>query len=191
MRRLFSNTLFKMEFMVLCAVILSFSIIGCDSGGGGGGDTSDNVTLSTIVGTYTLKSFKVTFSDGTTVTPDDVSTFSGTMLITDNSQVSQTVEVNGTVVNSSATILQVLNNTLRCTSEGCEFNLGIEIIGNILTTTFLEGTCGAAYTEIDVWEKQTSASLQQEELNHQLFLDNDEVRATPGGGMGGVYDYLP
>ena len=60
-----------------------------------------------------------------------------------------------------------------------------------LKTTFLEGTCGSTYTEVDVWQKQPSVSLSSMETNRQVGLGNYEVEANPGGIVGVVYDYLP
>jgi hypothetical protein len=113
------------------------------------------------------------------------------MIIKSNGEITQTIEMNGTTVTVTGTILEVQNDSMRCESGGCEFNLGIELSEDTLTTTFPIGTCGSNYTEIDVWKKQTAASIQMEGLNQQLLLDNDEVEAIPGGGFGGLYKYLP
>ena len=54
---------------VMLIVAFSFFLVACGSSGGdggGGGTTDDDVTLSKLVGTYTLDSFDGTFDDGTT-----------------------------------------------------------------------------------------------------------------------------
>jgi len=48
--------------------------------------SEDDVTLSKLVGTYILMDFEATYANGDTLTWDDVSTISGTMIIKSNGE---------------------------------------------------------------------------------------------------------
>ena len=149
---------------------------------------SGQITLADLVGTYKLNAFTVTYDGGTIVTQDDVSSYSGTMSITSDGIMSQTVEVNGVVVSSPTTILSVENDVMQISSAGCTYDLGIELSGNIFTTTFSSGTCGVNYREVDVWEK-TSSSAALSKVDELAYDEIDETIS--GGAAGSIWNFLP
>jgi hypothetical protein len=170
--------------------LLLVLISGCpSSGGGGGGD--DDLELNDLVGSYTLQSFSVRWENGDTLDPSDVNSFSGTMQINPDGSLTQIVEVNGFFVNIAATILSVSDNSIKVTSGGCTFNLGISLKSNTLTTTSPMGTCGTDSSETDIWAKVPAASVRSFDSNLQVQIDNEELIAAPGGAAGSIYDYLP
>ncbi len=183
----------SLRYLCLASVITLglLTIVGTGGGGGGGGngggDTTATLTLSDLVGTYTLTAFTVTFDNGTIVTQDDVTSYSGTMLFTSDGYLSQTLEIDGTVGTIEATILSVENNIVRVSSGGCTYNLGIGLSGNVLTTTFPSGTCGANYKEVDVWEKTTSSTA----LPKDIQADDEIAKTIAGGAVGSIWNLLP
>jgi len=133
-------------------VILFISLAGLACGD----DDATNpvsITPETLQGTYELIAFTVTFEDGTEFTQDDFSSFSGTMVITSNGNMSQMLEVEGTTATITATFEVINDNTLQLTAGSCTYNLEIQLSNNTLTTTFALGTCGSNFSEIDVWQK--------------------------------------
>lgn len=178
-------------FMVSVIALGLVTIIG--SGGGGGGSSGgggSNLTLADLVGTYNLSGFRVTFSDGTVVTENDVTSYSGTMRIESNGNSTQTIFINGVGGTIHAEILSVDNDSMTISSAGCTYDLGIEFSGNVLTTTAPRGTCGIDFSEVDIWTKTgSSVKLPLEDDQTVIIEDSDQV--VLGGGMGGLYQVLP
>jgi hypothetical protein len=175
-----------------CSVFLL--IAGCGGGGGGGGgggDDDSDLTLSDLVGSYTLQSFSGQWSNGDTLDSSEVNSFSGTMQINPDGSATQIVEVNGFFVNLFATILSVSNDFIRIDSAGCIYDLGIELKSNTLTATTPMGVCSIDYTETDVWAKVPAASVRSFDSNLQVQIDNEELIAALGGAAVSIYDYLP
>jgi hypothetical protein len=190
-------------FCLLAAITLGLMAIVATGGGGGGGggvQPLSGLTLADLVGTYNMSGFTVTFSDGTVITQDDVSTFSGTMVIESDGSLTQIIEINGFQVTADATILSVGNDTMRVSSAGCTYNLGIELSGDVLTTTAPMGTCGNDFSEVDVWIKSGGggaapppAANIEASMNDDVntVIDDDSDQAIPGGGIGHLYQILP
>ena len=181
-------------FCLLSAITLGLMTIIATGGGGGGGGSG--LTLADLVGTYNLSGFTVTSSDGTIITQDNVSTFSGTMVIESDGSLTQTIEINGFQVTAYAIILSVGNDTMRVSSAGCTYDLGIELSGDVLTITAPLGTCGIDYSEVDVWIKSGgggAASNIEASMNDDVntVIDDDIDQAIPGGSIGHLYQILP
>ena len=168
------------------------TIIGTGGGGGGGGvQPLSGLTLADLVGTYNISGFTVTYSDGTVITQNDVNSYSGTMTIESDGNLTQEIYVNGFGGTIHAEILSVDNDSMRVSSGGCTYDVGIEFSGNVLTTTFPMGTCGSDYSEVDVWTKTDSNSLTPENSNFQTAIDELSDQAISGGGIGYIYQILP
>lgn len=167
------------------------TVVATGGGGGGAPPSPPETTLDDLVGTYTLTAFTVTFDDGPTITQDDVNSYSGTMLIRSDGYSSQTVEINGFEVTIEGIILSVGTDTLRISSAGCTYDLGYELDGNIFTTTSASGTCGANYSEVEVWEK-TSSSTAISKVDELAFQEAEEIEeAVLGGAAGSIWNFLP
>ena len=78
--------------VLMCNFIIAFAVFAFSCGGGGGdGDSDFKPVNPALVGKYQLKDFTVKFSNGTTIYPKNVDSFSGTMNITSNNSVTQNV----------------------------------------------------------------------------------------------------
>jgi hypothetical protein len=176
-------------FILPFLMLLSFFLAGCTSSSSsdGGGD----VEFEDLIGNYTLKSFVITWADGSKTTPEDVISFSGTMTITSSGYTTQDVEVNGNYVSVSGQIESVSGNTMQINLDGCIANLKITFDGTTFKTIFAKGTCGSDYAETDVWTKVSGASLSPYESNQQIEIDNDELQAGFGSVAATLYEYLP
>lgn len=151
---------------------------------------------SPLAGTYTLTGFTVTFPDGTTLAETDVTSYSGSMTVTiqgNQGHMTQTIEVNGIVVNAEGTILSIGTDTIQVSSGGCTYDVGYSLNDNILTTTLPKGTCGMDYSEVDVWEKISSSALSFTDRKPLLQEDRDRgsEQAISGGAVGTIYRFLP
>ena len=150
-----------------------------------------SLSLTDLLGVYVLRDFFVIFDDGTSFTPKDVFSFSGTLEITNIGNVYQVVEVNGFEAVTNTTILDVKNNYIRVFSAGCTYDVGLNVSGNILTTYFPMGTCGSDYSETDVWEKISTSStlVYRNSLYREIY--NENAIANPGGSVGAIYNTMP
>jgi len=176
---------YKKNIISILLMIILFVLVGCSGGGGGGGTHyPPELTLEDLVGTYTVTDFTATYDNGITLTPSDVTTFSGTMVIASSGTMSQTVEIDGFVSLAQAEILSVSNTAIRLSMPECTYNIGIELTGNILTTSYPLGTCGHNYGETDVWEKTSRTSKQ-------INIDSEDIPAIIGGSIGAIYEYIP
>lgn len=176
---------------VVALGLMTIVATGGGGGGGGGAPPASQITLADLVGTYRLTAFTVTYDVGITITQDNVSSYSGTMLITSEGYVSQTLELNGVVATLEATILSVGPESVRVFTPECTYDLLYERSGNIFTTTFPSGTCGANYSEVDVWEK-TSSSAALSKADELAFQEGEEIEeAIPGGVAGAIWNFLP
>lgn len=137
------------------------------------------LTLNDITGNYTLKDFKVVYSDGSTFDTNDAYGFSGTMTIAGDGTLLQKITLNGQPINLSGKLESVGADYIQITSLGCTYNLGIELSGSTLTTKLSMGTCGYTFSETDVWEKTSLASLKSVE-------EGTENKESVIGGMFGV-----
>ena len=188
MKRL--RILLMKNFHYLCIVsviVLGLvTIIGTGGGGGGGGS---NLTLADLFGTYNLSGFTVTFSYGTVFTQNDFNSYSGTMTIESDGDTNQTIYLNGYGGTVYAKILSVDNDSMRISSAGCTYDIGISLSGNVFTTTLPMGTCGWDWSEVDVWTKTGSSVKLPSEYDQTIIDDSDQV--TLGGSIGYIYDILP
>ncbi len=189
----------KLRYLCLggIAVLGLMTIVATGGGGGGGGGAppsapaASQITLADLVGTYKLNAFTVTYDDGTTFTQDDFWSYSGTMLIRSDGSTSQIVELNGFVVTLEGTILSVGPQSVQISTPECTYDVLYELSGNIFTTTFPSGTCGADFMEIDVWEK-TSSSAALSKVDELAFQEGEEIEgAIPGGAAGSIWNVLP
>jgi hypothetical protein len=149
------------------------------------------LTIDALVGTYTLTAFTVTFDDGTIITEEDVSSFSGTMVIRPDYTLTQTIEVNGSGGTFPATINSIGKASINVTSGGCTYNLGVTLKNNVLTTTFIMGTCGTDYSEVDVWTKTSSSPSAATEADNIVIQTDENEEIVLGGAGGKIYDLLP
>jgi len=150
----------------------------------------NNLILDDLVGTYNLSGFTVTYSDGTTITQNDVSTFSGTMVIESDGDMTQTIKLNGYQDTIYASVISVGNNTVKIFSAGCTYDLGIALSGNVLTTNLPLGTCGSDYSEVDVWTKTRSNITTSMNNNFNTVIDDDSDQTITGGSIGYLYQLL-
>ena len=164
----------------LAALLLVF-LFAC--GGGGGGGSSTPVVPSSYVGTWHLTAFTVTYANGTVITQSSplITSYSGTMTITSSGNASQSVSVNGISGTVSATIESINGNTCNfvSTKNGCTGTVTGILNGTTLTTNFALGTCGANYSEIDVWTKVSSKPTLEDADARMSNVASD----TPIGGL--------
>lgn len=164
------------------ALSLAFILAGCAGG---------TITLASedLAGTYVLTGFQVTYSNGAVISSEDGITYSGTMVLTSDGRMSQSVSLNGTTGGAVGVYVVATTSSLTVTADGfsCSYNLGVDRNGNTLTLTLASGQCGITYTEVDTWTRiSTDANL--------LVVDTDEEVAAPseifpgsiiGGGLEG------
>ncbi len=86
-------------FLLFLLLVATGGIVGC----GDDGDTA-TITLDTLKGTYKLTAFTVTFDDGTIITQDDYSSYSGTWVISSDGNLSQTLTFEDTTDRATGTI---------------------------------------------------------------------------------------
>lgn len=125
-------------------------LVGCGSGGGGGGGGGGG----SLLGTYTLTGFRVTYDNGTVVTQNDVSTFSGTFILFDDNSMSQDITVNGTRAVATGTYSVLDGDTMYITDDSTSQTgtLTYHFDGTNLNT-ISDHQAGNAFTEIDYWHK--------------------------------------
>jgi hypothetical protein len=163
-----------MKILKAIPILLFISLIspGCGGSGGGNGNNND-VNVNQLVGTYSLVEFTIEFDNGITMTQNSVSSFSGTMTITTNGNMTQSVSVNGNEVSVSGTYSIISNSILRLTFSGCTYDLGYSFNNNILTTLLESGTCGANFSESDVWQKTSSLVSINASLANEKFIQRN------------------
>jgi hypothetical protein len=164
------NRLIVSVFCSFLGLTLLILLISC---GGSGGDSTPAPTTTTttivptltppaknIVGTYVLRGFIERYSDGETVTQDDFSSFSGTMVIGADT-ISQSWVVNDeSPVDSTGTYSIIYpvgtgDGTFHITDSSGTYDLLFTISGN--TLSIYSGVVpledGRTVEELDTWEK--------------------------------------
>jgi hypothetical protein len=76
-------------------------------------------------------------------------------------------------------------------SSGCTYNLLINLSGNSFTTTLPMGTCGAYYSEVDIWEKISSTPSLSLDRSLLIRKYDGSNQINSGGAIGTIYDSLP
>ncbi len=181
------------KYLFILQILTLFSLFGCaadltpneeedDS------DSSGSITLSTLVGTYSLDSFTVTRDDGTVFSDDDYSSVSGSFVISQSGVCTQTITVDGNEATVLFTVSVKNNYTLSVVPQSgdCNYDLLFSYSGNTLTTTFSSGTCGANFKEVDVWKK-VSVNSSAPELDRDLLPHAPLYNASLPGGVAGVF----
>ena len=150
---------------VLAAVFVISGGCGDDSPTDSGG-----LSINDLKGTYRLVSFSVTYSDGSMLTPNDVSSYSGQMTIGANGTITQNISIAGASVVISGTLSIVNDNTLHISNNsGLSYDLWFQLSGSTLTTTVGMGTAGLNYSETDTWQKVSSKVTASKPLNNKVF----------------------
>ncbi len=162
--------------------ILLFAI-GC---GGGGGDNSNNINVGQLAGTYSLTGFTVEYDDATILTQNTVSSYSGTMTITSNGDMTQSVTLNGNGLSLSGTFSILSNSIMRMSVGGCTYDMGYSFNNNVFTTSSDSGTCGSNSSEIDVWQKTSSIATINASLANKKTVQNDINNIAYDKNIGGL-----
>jgi hypothetical protein len=113
------------------------------------------------------------------------------MTIESDGNITQTIEINGSQSTAYASILSVGNDTIQLSSEGCVYDLGINLSGDVLTTTLPLGTCGIGYSEVDVWTKTRSNFEASMNNDFNKVIDDNSDQTVIGSGIGNLYQLLP
>ena len=113
-----------------------------------------------LVGSYQLIDFTIKFEDATTIRSKDVESFSGTMNITSNNSGTQNVcvKLKGMANNCVKAVGWIEGEFFVGEFDSCEYKAPFTFKDGILTSTFPMGTCGANFSETDVWEKISSSA---------------------------------
>ncbi|MGD9211572.1 MAG: hypothetical protein PVI90_12380 [Desulfobacteraceae bacterium] len=131
-------------------------------------DDDDNtkrpeLTITNLMGTYTLTSFDIYRNDGVHVNQDDFDSWSGDMSINADGDIYITTVLNGEASTLVWEILQIDsdNNSLNIyePSSNCEEWLDIDFDGNDLALMFPQGEC-IPNGSLDFSFSKTSASVQ-------------------------------
>ena len=163
-----------MKFINLIIIILAILClsIGCGGSSGGNGNNID-VNLNQLAGTYSLIGFSVEYDNGTTITEDDVSSYSGTMTIKSDGNMTQDISVNGVELSFSGTYSIISSSKMRVTSGGCTYTIGYSFNNNVFTTYAESGTCGIDYSETDVWQKTSSIIVIDDIRENNKIIHRD------------------
>lgn len=152
---------FRAILYLLACVILLSGLISCGGGGGGGGSSSADV--SDVEGTYSLQGFTIVYQDGSWYNQNSasISSYSGTLKIFSNADVSQTVTINGSSMVGSLKILERTNTQAKVNFSGCVYWVDFAWADPQLTIG-IPAACGSTTTETHIWSRtstSTKASL--------------------------------
>lgn len=160
----------KLNLRIIFVCVILAGLVSIIWSCGGDGDDDDD-PISSIYGTYALESFNVIYSNGFVLAPGNVDEFSGTMYIYPSNFIYQIICMrigqDGGCVEADATLA---GDHFVDQISNCHFNLPYSFDGSKLTTRFPMWTCGANFTETDVWRKvsdATPASVTEE--NHDDY----------------------
>ncbi len=108
-----------------------------------------------MAGAYELVSFTVRFDTGVTLTQDNVRTWAGTFSITPTGNFTQRITLNGQTTVATGTIVVQSNTSFTFLNEqaACNSTVSFSLNANTLTTVLPSGTCGANFSETDVWRR--------------------------------------
>jgi hypothetical protein len=143
-------------------IIVAASIIACGEEKSGGRSAPSLPDVSAIVGTYALTGFTVIFDDGTTINQDDpiITSWSGTMKIFSDNNVSQTVTLNGFSSVQSGKITKMTNTQLYLSSAGCSYWVNYSWNDPVFVTTLPTGIAclGNDFSETDTWSRTSTST---------------------------------
>ena len=92
--------------------------------------------IDLLVGTYNLTGFSIDYVDGSTITDDDASSFSGDMTISEGGIICQTLSINGQTLGPNCGDVEVPNSTTwLVTQSGCTYSVSYSYNSPNLTTT--------------------------------------------------------
>ncbi len=177
------------------AIVLAVSLLiwGCDDGGSDGKSAPNSSSpfgigteindISQLAGDYLLIDFQIEYRDGTTIAPEDCASFSGSMRIEADGDVTQTIEINGYSTTLFSSVEINITNVWHIEIPGCSYDLSTTYIDDILTTVFPMGACDIQYTETDVWERQTTSKSAA-----SYNAGDPDEQTTVGGGAGSAID---
>jgi hypothetical protein len=149
-------------------------------------DSQAPLTLADLNGTYSLVDFTVGFTSGVLVTSDDVSSFSGTMIMdAATATFEQTITLEGTTQTAVASGLSLSGTQLTLTSTSCTYSISVQLANEQLTTFVAEyAVCGKNwYDEEDVW-RRTSRSASDVSAGAAFLAKRPSTE--PSSASGGV-----
>ena len=139
---------------VICGLVLwSLLLISCGGDqSGGSGDFDDSVLL----GTYSLAGFTVYLADGSVLSQNDFSEWSGTLILNADRTVSLTASVDGvSSVETGTWTASATQFFFRRNSDGCSGTSEYQLSDGTLTTS-ANRQCGSDFREINVWSRVES-----------------------------------
>jgi hypothetical protein len=156
----------RLIISIFCS-FLGLTLLTLISCGGGGGDSTTTTIAPTvtpptqnIVGTYSLRSFIIKYSDGGTVTEKNFPSFSGTMKFGANtySQSGALGDVSSWSNTGTYSITYTQGTSagiFHITDSSGTYDVSFSISGNILTTDtgILPSESGLTFEEWITWEK--------------------------------------
>jgi len=160
------EAIMKKDFSRLILGLALLILISCGGGGGDSTTTTATTTVPTltpptqnIVGTYSLRSFIIKYSDGVTMTEKNFPSFSGTMKFGANTYSQSGALGEASWSNSGTYSITYTQGTsagiFHITDSSGTHDTSFSISGNILTTYtgILPLENGLTYEEWDTWEK--------------------------------------
>lgn len=107
----------------------------------GGGGSNNSVDQESLVGVYMLNNFSLVTVNQETLTPENFSSFSSTLLLNGDGTFTTTTSLNAETAAASGDWVVLGGNRVETTVDGCIEDLSFSLSSGVLTLTDDDVTC--------------------------------------------------